>query len=170
MRAAGFEPIRLTHGSLCLMENVCQFLYKHALLPERACGPRINVTFRAKGTVEPAEHPPLPALLEVPGEQGGREMFVGLAPDVDHRQDQGWKHTLYHPFETPFIDEAADVAAARYQTWLCAQPVFKQWLSAQISGQQLYVTDRKEVTHSQILNALAVAHTSGAFSSSRSRI
>ena len=55
---------RLKHGSLCIMENVCQFLYKHSLLPEPAVrGVRINLTFRCKAGVAPAtdaEPTPLP--------------------------------------------------------------------------------------------------------------
>lgn len=168
---AGFRPIRLAHGSLCIMENVCQLLYKHALLPEHSCGPRINVTFRAKGTVEPATRPPPPPSSEVRAEKDSRDrLFVGLAPDVDHRVGQGWKHVLYHPFETPFIDEAADVAAARYQTWLSAQPVFKRWLLTQLSGRQVCVSDGRDVSHAQMLTALANAHRSAGGSASRSRI
>ena len=60
---------RLKHGSLCIMENVCQFLYKHSLLPEPAVrGVRINLTFRCKAGVAPATDPeprPLPQHPEV---------------------------------------------------------------------------------------------------------
>ena len=44
--------LRLGHGSLCVMENACQFLYKHSLLPEKGtAGVRVNLTFRSKRPV-----------------------------------------------------------------------------------------------------------------------
>merc|ERR1712006_76780 len=100
------------------MENVCQFLYKHSLLPESSAdGTRVNVTFRAKRPVGLATRPPPPA---PPPPLEHDAVFVGLMSAVDDTREQGWKDTLFHPFESPFVNDAPIVAAARYQTWLLA--------------------------------------------------
>ncbi|EOD21697.1 hypothetical protein EMIHUDRAFT_207723 [Emiliania huxleyi CCMP1516] len=41
-------PLHLAHGSLTVMENACQLLYHHSVLPAEAPGVRINLTFRAR--------------------------------------------------------------------------------------------------------------------------
>jgi hypothetical protein len=44
---------------------------------------------------------------------------------------------MFHPFESPFIDDSPEVAAARYRTWLCAQPAFMRWVCAELRGKTL---------------------------------
>ena len=62
--------------------------------------------------------------------------FVGLAPGVDHRPT-GWKNQLHHPFESPFVDDPPAQAAARYATWIQAQPVFFGWACRRLAGRTL---------------------------------
>lgn len=157
MRSLGFGPLRLAHGSLCVMENACQLLYKHALLPEHGIdGIRINATFRAKRPVELAKTPP-PRQPPGPPQGSGSgkgAVPVGPAPGLDHRAAQSWKDTLYHPFESPFADDAPAVAAARYQTWLLAQPTFLQWVCGQLSGRALKADNARDELHARLLEAL----------------
>ena len=184
------HELTLGHGSMLIMENVCHFLYQHALLPEThppstshstshstsysTSDTRVNLTFRSKRpvvpqavvpqavvppasseatqlhpapcTLHPASEatqlhppPPLPArtasppslpppppppLLTIQPPAVRVPLFVGLTANVDHTID-GFKQRLLHPFESPFITDSPDVAAARYTTWLKAQPVSK---------------------------------------------
>ena len=64
------------------------------------------------------------------------QIVVGLARGVDQKP-AGWKDKLHHPFESPFIDDAPAVAAARYASWLQAQPVFMMWVREQLAGKKL---------------------------------
>ena len=176
--------IRLRHGSLCVMENVCQFLYKHSLLPEcGADGIRVNLTFRSKNPVRPArpaaplvdaatqaqfqapEPPSRPGpgpdastssnsagadagakvgdpsgiTASLPAAKMSDTTFVGMAPGVDHRP-AGWKNQLHHAFESPFVDDPPAQAAARYATWIQAQPVFFGWTRRQLAGRTITMT------------------------------
>jgi hypothetical protein len=47
---------------------------------------------------------------------------------------------LYHPFETPFIDDPPRLAALRYQTWLQSQLAFLDWVREQLAGRELVFT------------------------------
>lgn len=166
LQALGWPPVRLAHGSLCVMENVCQFLYKHALLPEHGIqGVRINVTFRAKRGVPLALEPP-PNVLEAgwaphptsAAPEGAANVGAGL-PSAEQRREQGWKDKLQHPFESPFIDDAPAVAVARYQAWLMAQPAFLHWVRGELLGRPLTCNthDEHDVAHARLLAANAAA-------------
>lgn len=159
--AEGACVVRLGHGSLVVMENACQFLYKHALLPEpsgTAEGVRVNLTFRCKA---PLRAPPMspraarpsaavaaggparPGGGGIPGgtpakAPGRRRRFVGLRTDVEQKKRGGWKNELHHPFESPFVDDPPLVAAARYGVWLRAQPIFSSWLRDQLEACDLH--------------------------------
>lgn len=142
------ESMRLGHGSLLVMENACQFIYQHSLLPEAdgegdaepMGATRINLTFRCKQklTAQPA---PYPRSGEASGSelapwQSAEHVFVGLTPGVEHCP-AGWKEMLLHPFETPFVGDVASVAAARYRVWLRAQPIFLRWICSQLARRTL---------------------------------
>ena len=119
--------VRLAHGSLCVMENACQFLYRHSFLPEQgADGVRVNLTFRSKQPVRPspAETNPAtePALELVPEPaEDAQGVFVGLMDSADDHVGIGgslcFKNMLHHPFESPFVADTPTVAAARYRAW-----------------------------------------------------
>jgi len=171
---------RLGHGSLICMENSCQFLYRHSLLPEPGltadAGPRINLTFRSKTSTVPAPHAAVSRLhlgsgttvrvlskeeLVRPAEAGGgppqRQVYVGLMPGVSHRP-RGFKDTMFHAFESPFVDDAPAVAAARYRTWVCAQPAFLRWVCDQLRGATLLCADDPwDVAHAEGLARLVRA-------------
>jgi hypothetical protein len=162
------------------MENACQFLYRHALLPEAAhhisAGPRVNLTFRSKTPTTPAcpyrplhrsraisavhvlsahaDTPSTAARLLADG-----AVFVGRMPAVAHRP-RGFKDTLFHPFESPFIDDPAAVATARYRTWIGAQPAFLRWVCRQLGGRLLLCADTvADIAHAHTL--ADIVHASG---------
>jgi len=141
------------------MENACQLLYHHSILPATGTekGERVNLTFRANTGVEPYDAraaPPraVPAataakfsaassaaapLLTLSG-----PVFVGLTSAVDHTPKapgsaHGFKQRLHHPFETPFVTGGGEEAAARYRTWLASQPLFHAWVVARLRGKEL---------------------------------
>ncbi|CAE8647978.1 unnamed protein product, partial [Polarella glacialis] len=147
------ETARLGHGSLCIMENVCQLLYQHSLLPEPAWskkgkGVRVNLTFRSSNPTLPAEKAlaltsAMPSAATGESESlpavGGAQrepLFVGLTPNVSHTT-KGYKKELFHPFETPFTSDKADLASLRYRTWLLAQPLFHSWVCSELRGREL---------------------------------
>ena len=153
--------MRLGHGSLLCMENACQFLYRHSLLPERslsaADGPRVNITFRSKTVTQPIPHFSAttsglalrvrvltrgrqPAAPGADAADAAREVFVGRMPGVDQRP-RGFKDTMFTPFESPFVDDAPQVAAARYRRWLQAQPAFLRWVCETLRGRVLTTTE-----------------------------
>jgi len=165
LQTMSLAPVRLKHGSLCVMENVCQLLYKHSLLPEYdAEGMRVNVTFRSKRPTALAIHPPpLPISITSEG-KAGENIFVGLAPGVDHRCGVGWKAQVFHPFESPFVEESPAVAVACYQTWLQAQPVFARYVLDRLRGKSLSAassscssTSSRDALHARLLCRLAGA-------------
>jgi hypothetical protein len=158
----GWGVTQLTSGSLCVMENACQMLYKHSLLPESFAGApdgdngpqnggvrtsnvgvRINLTFRSKRPVELALAPfprPLSSLSAISSSKPDLDCctFVGLTSIEQHVRAQGWKdQLLHHAFETPFVDDPPAIAAARYQTWFIHQPAFAQWVCTQLCGRAL---------------------------------
>ena len=213
------------------MENACQFLYRHSLLPElglpATAGPRVNLTFRSKTATTPL-YAAAPAALSalratrelatssysacqqvgstVWGGRGGNwsggrrrgtrvrvlqlddpvsvllawqplsqraheerpregvvgeaaveaaeEVFVGQMPGVDHRP-RGFKDTMFHPFESPFVDDPPRVAAARYRRWLLAQPAFLRWVVRRLAGRTLLCGPGEfDVAHAQGLTAI----------------
>ena len=147
----------LGHGSLLVMENACQLLYLHSLLPETmggvgaaaACGLRINLTFRSRKPTLAAPHAGVSgsgggggadAVAASCGggvaERGSPPVFVGLTPGIDHTAG-GFKRELVHPFESVFVADEPAVAAARYKTWLLSQPAFARWVVSQLRGRRL---------------------------------
>lgn len=107
-------------------------------------GIRVNLTFRSKLPVRSARGWPPPAaepepLLSEEGDgvptapearseatsvgidargtasEGFGTKFVGLTAGVDH-QPAGWKGKLFHPFESPFINDAPRVAGDDFST------------------------------------------------------
>ena len=171
------DVVRLAHGSLCIMENACQFLYKHSLMPEKgAAGVRVNLTFRSKRPVKPGSSsssrgssgssqatqgmPPSPpsttaasAQPPAPLPPHAGTVCVGLATGVEQKP-AGWKDKLHHPFESPFIDDTPDVAAARYASWLGAQPVFMAWIREQLVGKFLVASSSSSSSSNNTATAI----------------
>jgi len=141
LESLGFAPLRVENGSLCVMENSCQFLYKHSLLPAHdSDGLRINLTFRCRRPVPPSPRPmrlATTAGVRVTTPTGTVSEAVPVSSVEDHKRMEGWKDHFVHAFESPFVDDEARVAATRYQSWLLAQPVFCQWVCAQLEGRTL---------------------------------
>lgn len=163
------------------MENATQLLYQHALLPEPPAGAggeplagsgageppalRINLTFRSHlptpaappRAAAPRPEPPPPDApeLEPPAARATcRPVFVGLTPGVPHVRD-GFKQELHHPFETPFVDDAPELAARRYRAWLLAQPALLRFVCAQLRGRALEAGDgASDAAHARGLREL----------------
>lgn len=193
LQSTGFEPIRLGHGSLCVMENVSQLIYKHALIPEpMVTGLRVNLTFRQKSAVEPAVRP-LPRALAQPAQDAGHEglttqagaqpvVFVGSVAQAkdDPSRANGWKQTLLHMFESPFVDDEPEMAAAKYQSWLLSQPAFCRWVQRELAGRTLSGNSARDAMHARVLAHIAAMppglrplwhkHSLVATNSTRSRI
>ena len=63
---------------------------------------------------------------------------------------------LFHPFESPFIDDEPLVAANRYRTWFRAQVAFAEWTRRQLRHCTLHGTldDEHDAVHARFLSAL----------------
>ena len=174
----GVHRVRLTPGSLLVMENATQLLYQHALLPEEgsdaadaaagadadADGLRINLTFRShRPTPEAAEPSRPPAAANVAAAAAEASVaappvFVGLTAGVQHTHE-GFKQQLFHPFETPFVADAPDVAARRYRAWIDAQPAFRHFVCGRLRGRELEAGgDAFDQAHARGLEAMMAEH------------
>ena len=67
---------------------------------------------------------------------------------------------LFHPFESPFIDDPPLVAANRYRTWFRAQVAFAEWTRRQLRHCTLHGTsdDEHDAAHARFLSALIQEH------------
>ena len=190
----GVHRVRLTPGSLLVMENATQLLYHHALLPEDGDeeedeeeeerdaadaaagadagaggdgdgdGLRINLTFRSHRStpeaVEPSRPPTAASAAAAEAAEAAEAscsaapLCVGLTAGVQHLHE-GFKQQLFHPFETPFVTDAPDVAARRYRAWLDAQPAFRHFVCERLRGRELEAGDDAfDQAHARVLEAM----------------
>jgi hypothetical protein len=66
----------------------------------------------------------------------------------------GWKTALAHPFESPFVSDPPEAAAARYRAWLTAQPGFRHFVCTQLKGARLHGNTAHDLAHARGLAVL----------------
>lgn len=140
--------VRLGHGSLVIMDNVCQLLYRHSVIPDDSHTMRINLTFRQKASV--AAPGPAQLLSELALFESYRSRFVTATPEpgalptdtpatASHARDSSFKETT-DILDTPFlvgVHGSPEEIVCKYYRYLLAQPATLAFLRERLRGKRL---------------------------------